>query len=82
LTKIDSGGRATNGEARLAAKLRARGDVERHNAVVGLSGVHGHSGVELGGLVFWRRCTGAMGRERARGMSSEARECAEREKRG
>jgi hypothetical protein len=35
-----------------------------------------------GGLVFPRWCTGVMGRERARGKSSETRECAEREKKG
>jgi hypothetical protein len=67
LTKIDSGGRATNGEARLAAKLRARGDVERHNAVVGLSGVHGHSGVELGGVGFLAAVHGRDGARESEG---------------
>jgi hypothetical protein len=67
---------------RSAVKRQARGNAARHSATAGLGEVHGHDGVELVGVDLLWRCTGAMGRERARGKSSEARECVEREKKG
>lgn len=79
--EIESGEGAVNGEAQSVAELQARGGTMRHNVAEGLDKVHGCDGVELkdGPLVVVH---GRDGERESEGVLSEARECAEREKKG